>query len=104
LTNLIAASGNQLKGSGSLQKTLAVAQIAIDTAKAIVGAIAQAQSVPYPGNLVAIATGVAAVVAGIASAVSTLNTANVGGSLQHHTNRTTSGNCSSYPTSNCWNY
>ena len=54
-------------------KALAVAQIAIDTAKAIVGAIAQAQSVPYPGNLVAIATGVAAVVAGIASAVTTLN-------------------------------
>ena len=60
-------------------KALAVAQIAIDTAKAIVGAIAQAQSVPYPGNLVAIATGVAAVVAGIASAVTTLNTANVPG-------------------------
>jgi len=60
-------------------KTLAVAQIAIDTAVAITGAIAQAQSVPYPGNLVAIATGVAAVVAGISSAVTTLNTANVPG-------------------------
>ena len=60
-------------------KVLAVAQIAIDTAVAITGAIAQAQSVPYPGNLVAIATGVAAVVAGIASAVTTLNTSNVPG-------------------------
>ena len=60
-------------------KTLAVAQIAIDTAVAITGAIAQAQSVPYPGNLVAIATGVAAVVAGIASAVTTLNTSNIPG-------------------------
>jgi len=60
-------------------KTLAIAQIAIDTAVAISGAIAQAQSVPYPGNLVAIATGVAAVIAGIASAVTTLNTANVPG-------------------------
>jgi len=60
-------------------KALAVAQIAIDTAVAITGAIAQAQSVPYPGNLVAIATGVAAVVAGIASAVTTLNTANIPG-------------------------
>ena len=79
LGQLIAASGNQSKEAVALQKTLAIAQIAIDTAKAIVGAIAQAQSVPYPGNLVAIATGVAAVVAGIASAVSTLNSANVPG-------------------------
>lgn len=83
LNQLIAASGNQSKEAVALQKTLAIAQIAIDTAKAITGAIAQAQSVPYPGNLVAIATGVAAVVAGIASAVSTLNTANVpGGTAQ----------------------
>ena len=83
LGQLIAASGNQSKEAVALQKTLAVAQIAIDTAKAITGAIAQAQSVPYPGNLVAIATGVAAVVAGIASAVQTLNTADVpGGTAQ----------------------
>jgi len=83
LGQLIAASGNQSKEAVALQKTLAVAQIAIDTAKAITGAIAQAQSVPYPANLVAIATGVAAVVAGIASAVQTLNTANVpGGTAQ----------------------
>jgi len=79
INQLVEASGNQSKEAVALQKTLAIAQIAIDTAKAIVGAIAQAQSVPYPGNLVAIATGVAAVVAGIASAVSTLNTANVPG-------------------------
>lgn len=79
LGQLITASGNQSKEAVALQKTLAVAQIAIDTAKAITGAIAQAQSVPYPANLVAIATGVAAVVAGIASAVTTLNTADVGG-------------------------
>jgi len=79
LDQLVAASGNNSKQAVALQKTLAVAQIAIDTAKAIVGAIAQAQSVPYPGNLVAIATGVAAVVAGIASAVTTLNSADVGG-------------------------
>tara|TARA_R110001632_G_scaffold231866_1_gene371282 strand:- start:120 stop:2048 length:1929 start_codon:yes stop_codon:yes gene_type:complete len=79
LDQLITASGSNSKQALVLQKTLAVAQIAIDTAKAIVGAIAQAQSVPYPGNLVAIATGVAAVIAGIASAVTTLNSADVGG-------------------------
>jgi hypothetical protein len=79
IDQLVAASGQNSKEAVALQKTLAIAQIAIDTAKAIVGAIAQAQSVPYPGNLVAIATGVAAVVAGIASAVQTLNTADVPG-------------------------
>jgi hypothetical protein len=79
INQLVEASGSQSREAVVLQKTLAIAQIAIDTAKAIVGAIAQAQSVPYPGNLVAIATGVAAVVAGIASAVSTLNSANVPG-------------------------
>lgn len=60
-------------------KILATAQIAIDTAKAISGAIAQAQSVPFPGNIAAIATGVAAVIAGIVSAVNTLKSANVSG-------------------------
>lgn len=79
LGQLITASGNQSKEAVALQKTLAVAQIAIDTAKAITGAIAQAQSVPFPANLAAIAVGVAAVISGIASAVTTLNSADVGG-------------------------
>jgi hypothetical protein len=76
----IQSAVNQQSREGVIaSKVLAVAQIAIDTAVAITGAIAQAQSVPYPGNLVAIATGVAAVVAGIASAVTTLNSANIPG-------------------------
>ena len=79
LGQLVAASGEQSKGAVALQKTIAVAGIAIDTAKAVVGAIAQAQSVPYPGNLIAMATGVAAVVAGIASAVATLNSSSMPG-------------------------
>lgn len=61
------------------RKVLGIAQIAIDTGVAIAGAISQAQSVPFPGNIAAIATGVAAVVAGIANAVTTLNSAKVGG-------------------------
>jgi len=79
IDQLVTASGNNSKEAVALQKTLAVAQIAIDTAKAIAGAIAQAQTVGFPGNIAAIATGVAAVIAGIASAVTTLNSANVGG-------------------------
>jgi hypothetical protein len=79
LGGIAAAIEGESKAAVAARKVLAVAQIAIDTATAIVGAISQAQSVPYPGNLVAIATGVAAVVAGIASATTTLNTANVPG-------------------------
>jgi len=79
LGSIASLISQQSKEGVIASKVLAIAQIAIDTAVAITGAIAQAQSVPYPGNLVAIATGVAAVVAGIASAVTTLNTANIPG-------------------------
>jgi len=80
LGGLIAASGNNSKQAVAIQKTLAIAQIAIDTATAISGAIAQAQKTgPFPANIAAIATGVAAVISGIASAVTTLNSADVGG-------------------------
>ena len=80
LGGLIEASGDNSKQAVAIQKTLAIAQIAIDTATAITGAIAQAQKTgPFPANIAAIATGVAAVIAGISSAVATLNTANVPG-------------------------
>ena len=79
LGSLQSLVNQQSKEGVVASKVLAVAQIAIDTAIAMSGAIKQAQSVPFPGNIAAIAVGVAAVVAGIASAVTTLNTANVGG-------------------------
>jgi hypothetical protein len=62
-------------------KTLAVAQILIDTAIAISGAIATAtRASASPWDMIAgIAAGIAAVVSGIASATSILNKANVGG-------------------------
>ena len=76
IANLI----NQQSQAGVVAaKVLAVAQIAIDTAVAVSGAIAQAQSVPYPGNLVAIGTGVAAVLAAVAQASTILSSANVAG-------------------------
>jgi hypothetical protein len=75
------ASSVESQGKAGLvaSKVLAVAQIAIDTGVAIAGAIAQAQSVPFPGNIAAIATGVAAVIAGISSATQAINGANVAG-------------------------
>jgi hypothetical protein len=66
ISDLLTAAGVENVG---LQKTIALAQIAYDTGKAISGAIAQAQSVPFPANLAAIATGVTAVISGIASAI-----------------------------------
>jgi hypothetical protein len=49
-------------------KVLALAQIAIDTGKALAAGIAQAQSVPFPANIAAVATTVATVLANIAAA------------------------------------
>ena len=57
---------------------MAVTQLAIDTAKAISGAVAQAQSLPFPANIAAIGVGVATVLANIAKAKSILS--KVGGS------------------------
>jgi hypothetical protein len=60
---------SQLYGAQTKKgKAFALAQIAIDTAKGISGAVAQAQSVPFPANLGAIAIGVSTVLANIAAA------------------------------------
>jgi hypothetical protein len=49
-------------------KVLALAQIAIDTGKALAAGIAQAQSVPFPANIAAVTTTVATILANIAAA------------------------------------
>jgi hypothetical protein len=77
--SVVSSIGDLLTAAGvenvGLQKTIALAQIAFDTGKAISGAIAQAQSVPFPANIAAIATGVAAVITGISQAITALNSA-----------------------------
>ena len=50
------------------QKALALINIGINTAEALVTGIASSQDIPYPGNLVAMATTIATVLANIASA------------------------------------
>lgn len=52
------------------QKAMALFNIGLSTADAIAKGVASAQTVPFPGNIIAIATTVAAVVANIASAIS----------------------------------
>jgi hypothetical protein len=54
-------------------KAIALSTILIKTAIAVAGAIASAQDAPYPYNLIAMASGVAAVLSGIASAKQVLS-------------------------------
>lgn len=58
-----------LSDEGSeIQKAFALTAIAADTARALTGGIAAAQSVPYPGNLVAMASVIASILANVAQA------------------------------------
>lgn len=85
LASTLGSIGDLLQQQGlentAAAKTLAVAQILIDTAIAISGAISIAtRASATPWDMIAgITAGIAAVVSGIASATSILNKANVGG-------------------------
>ena len=69
------AMGESNEDFARLSKVLALAEIAINTGKAIAAGVAQAQSVPFPGNIAAIATTVATIMANIATAISTVKSA-----------------------------
>jgi hypothetical protein len=58
----------RLQRQDKIEKAFALAKIASDTARGISGAIAAGAGIPFPGNLFAIASGVAAVLAGITQA------------------------------------
>lgn len=87
LSSLVGALAGQSKASVAIQKTLAIAQIAIDTARSISSAIAsatQAAAATGPGAVVAtpifIATQIATVLAAVGQAVAVLNSTPGGGS------------------------
>ncbi len=69
LVELTEAMGESNEGFAKMSKVLALAEIAINTGKALAAGIAQAQSVPFPANLAAIATTVATILSNIASAM-----------------------------------
>jgi hypothetical protein len=69
------AMGESNKEFANISKVLALAEIAINTGKAIAAGVAQAQSVPFPANIAAIATTVATILANIATAISTVKSA-----------------------------
>ena len=75
LSDLMEMFGEESKEAAMAAKVLALAEISINTGKAIAAGIAQAQSVPFPANLAAIATTVAAVMSGITSAIKTVKSA-----------------------------
>ena len=63
----------RLQRQQKIEKSVAIAQIAIDTAKAISGAVAAGAAVPFPFNIPAILSGIAAVVSGVAQANKIIN-------------------------------
>ena len=75
LNGLMDAFGEENKAMAKASKVLALAEIAINTGKAIAAGIAQSQSVPFPGNIAAMGTTVATVLANISSAISTVKSA-----------------------------
>lgn len=72
MSQIISAFDDDSKESAKAQKVLALGEIAVQTGVAIAQGISSAMSVPFPANLVAIATTIATVVANIASAISTV--------------------------------
>lgn len=77
LSDLFAEIGEENEGAAQFGKMLALAEIAINTGKAIAAGTAQAMSVPYPANLAAIATTVATVLANVTSAIKTVKGAKI---------------------------
>lgn len=75
LSSAFETFGENNKTFAILSKTLALAEIAINTGKALAAGIAQAQSVPFPANLAAIATTVATILSNIAVATKTVKSA-----------------------------
>ncbi|MBM6866128.1 hypothetical protein H6A66_13250 [Bacteroides caecigallinarum] len=75
LSGLLEALGGENEAFVGLSKMLALAEIAINTGKAIAAGTAQAMSVPFPANLAAIATTIATVMANITTAINTVKSA-----------------------------
>lgn len=72
LTGLLDQFGEENRDAALASKAIALGKIAVDTGIAIAGGVAQAQSVPFPANIAAIATTIATVIANMASAISTV--------------------------------
>ena len=63
----------RLKRDEAAKKAFAIAEIAINTARGVAEAVAAGAGVPFPGNIFAILSGVAAVLSGVAQANAIIN-------------------------------
>ena len=75
MISMIDTLGESNDAFAKMSKIITLAQIAIDTGKALSAGIASASVLPYPANLGAIATVVATVLANVATAISTVKSA-----------------------------
>ena len=75
VSSIMEAFGEENTALAKFSKVLALGEIAVNTGKAIAAGVAQAQTVPFPGNIAAIATTVATVMANIATAIKTVKSA-----------------------------
>ena len=75
VAGMLQTFGEENKELARLSKVIALAQIAIETGVATAKGISSAMSVPFPANLAAIATTIATIIGGMASAISTVKSA-----------------------------
>ena len=75
LAGVFESLGESNTAFAKLSKVLALAEIAINTGKAVAAGIAQAQAVPFPANIGAIATTISAILSGMASAIKAVKSA-----------------------------
>lgn len=73
--NAMSAMSEHSKALGKVAKVMGLAQIAVDTGKAISSGVAEATKIGFPQNLAAIATTVATVLANMATAMSSIKSA-----------------------------
>ena len=76
LSGLLDVLGEDNKEFAIMSKMITLFQITVDTGKALSAGIASASALPFPANMAAIATTVATVLANIATAISTVKSAN----------------------------
>lgn len=75
LISILENLGDENSAFAKMAKVITLAQIAIDTGRALSSGIASASAKPFPANLAAIATTVGTILANIATAISTVKSA-----------------------------
>lgn len=75
LTKILDSFSDENKSIARASKILALAEVAINTGKAISAGVASAQTMPYPANIAAVATTITTIMTNIATAISSIKSA-----------------------------